>query len=185
MGPEEDLMIDRVWLTAILFFAALLGAKALALAVDSIRNWRRRRQLAQGHRSGLVIDALGWSPPPVSESEDRGAEDADMLHGMNTGHSGILTISQAKELDDGEARVAAVLDILEAMDGDPAKDFTALHASIPDEGERPGRFNPNGLRSRIAAALQRRVWSSMEVGFLDLDEVPGRQGRLWDRRKAS
>ena len=178
-------MIHRVWLMAILFFAALLCAKALALVVEAVRNRRHRRQLAQGHRSGLVIDALGWSPPPMSESEDRGAEDVGVLQGMGTGRGGILTLSQAKQLDDGEARVAAVLEVLHAMDDEPAKEFTALHASIPDEQERPGRFRPGGLRSRIAAALQRRVWSSMEVGFLDLDEVPGRKGRLWDRRKAS
>jgi hypothetical protein len=178
-------MIDRVWLTAILFFTVLLGIKALALVVEAIRNRLHRRQVVQGHRSGLVIDALGWSPPPLSESEDRGADDVDGLHGMNTGHAGSLAISRSNIPDDGEARVAAVLEILHAMDGDPAKDFTALHASIPDEGKSPGRFKPGGLRARIAAALQRRVWSSMEVGFLDLDEVPGRQGRLWDRRKAS
>jgi hypothetical protein len=179
-------MIERVWLAAILFFGGLLGIKALLLAVGAIRDRWHRGWIAEGRRSPLVIDALGWSPPPLVEEEGRGPEEVDIVDLMDASDAeGLETPEPFIFSDDGEARVAATLDILEALNGRPAKDFTALHASSLLEEKTAKRFRPTGLRSRIAAALQARVWSSMEVGYLDLDEMPGQHGRIWDRRKAS
>ena len=202
LGPEEDLMIEHVWLVAILFLGGLLGTTLLPLAVGIIRNRWHRRQIADRHRPPLVIDTLGWSPPPLVEEKEGGEREVDLVQAMGAVQARALTTPGVSTMIEGEARVAATLDILralegepprvvatldipQALEGEPARDFTALHASIPAEGESPRRFKPTGLRSRIAAALQARVWSSMEVGFLDLEEVPGRRGRIWDPRKAS
>lgn len=178
-------MIEHLWLAAILFFGGLLGIKALLLAVGAIRNWWHRRQIADGNRSPLVIDRLGWSPPFPVEEEEGGAREVDLVQAMGSGQPGALTSYGVYALDAGEARVAATLEILRALEGESATDFEAPQASIPAEEVSPGRLNRTGLRSRIAAALQARVWSSMEVGFLDLEEMPGRHGRIWDPRKAS
>lgn len=202
LGPEEEIMIERGWLVAILFLGGLIGTTPLLRAVGAIRDWWHRRQIADENRSPLVIETLGWSPPPLGEEKEGGEREVDLVQAMGAVQSRALTTPGAYTMIEGEARVAATLDILRALEGAPAgvaatldlpqalqaeiaRDFTALHASIPDEGEGPRRFKPTGLRSRIAAALQARVWSSMEVGFLDLEEVPGRRGRIWDPRKAS
>jgi hypothetical protein len=178
-------MIERVWLAAILLFGGLFGVKTLLLAVGAIRNRWHRRQIADGHRSPLVIDRLGWNPPFPVEEEEAAAREVDLIQAMGSGQAGALTSYGVYTLDAGEARVAATLEILRALEGDPVTDFEAPQASIPAEEVSPGRLKRTGLRSRIAAALQERVWSSMEAGLLDLEEVPRRHGRIWDPRKAS
>ena len=53
-------MIDRVWVTAILFFAAaVLGTISLALVSEATRNWWRRRRVAQRLRPILQGKARG------------------------------------------------------------------------------------------------------------------------------
>lgn len=61
-------MIDRVWLTAALFFAAaVLGTISLALVSEAIRNWWRRRRVAQRLRPILDGKAKGPGAADIND----------------------------------------------------------------------------------------------------------------------